>query len=70
MSESLLNRGNGRDPSHVFERHLFFPYHLHGMGAAKVSLMQLMHQGRSEFAVISLIMISAGLVLPMVMENI
>ena len=39
------------------------------MGAAKVSLTQVMHLGTPEFAVIALVMIFAGLVLPMVMEK-
>ena len=39
------------------------------MGAAKVSLTQVMHLGTSEFAVIALVMIFAGLVLPVVTEK-
>ena len=39
------------------------------MGAAKVSLTQVMHLGTSEFAVIALVMIFAGLFLPVVMEK-
>jgi fucose 4-O-acetylase-like acetyltransferase len=39
------------------------------MGAAKVSLTQLMHLGMSEFAAIALVMSLAGLVLPVITEK-
>jgi len=39
------------------------------MGAAKVALTQVLHLGTPEFGVIALVMIFAGLVLPMVMEK-
>jgi fucose 4-O-acetylase-like acetyltransferase len=53
----------GKYSSGIYLLHTIF------MGAAKVSFVQLMHLGRSEFAAIALVMVFAGLVLPMVMEK-
>ncbi len=53
----------GRYSSGIYLLHTIF------MGAAKVLLTQVMHLGTSEFAMISLVMIFAGLVFPVAMEK-